>query len=127
MSQVSLFDDEPPKPQPSSKRTLARRLRDDGIKRAVEHANKVAVNWSDRAHAHLLFFLLPKSRGAEFTCEQVREYAEAHGIDKPPDKRAWGHVMKRAAREGYAVKNGKYVEATDPKVHCSPAAVWEKQ
>lgn len=62
--------------------------------------------------------------GQQFTTEMVREYAEQMGLPDPPDKRAWGGVIRRAAMSGLMVKKG-WTTSRNPKVHCSPTSLWE--
>ena len=77
--------------------------RDDGIRRAVEHADSVEPSWSDRAGAMLLQYAA--SREA-WMAEDLREWAHARGLPSPPDGRAWGVVVRRAAAAGHIVKVG---------------------
>jgi hypothetical protein len=105
----------------------AQALRDHGITRAVNHADRVHSNWSDRAFDSLKQFIQTKLRkGDVITSEAVRSYAATHGLPTPPDKRAWGAIMLKAARAKLIVKKG-WTTATDPKVHCNPVSLWEIQ
>lgn len=104
----------------------AQTLRDNGIIRAVNHADRVHSNWSDNAFDALKSFANLLGRGEHLTSELVRAHAEFHGLPTPPDKRAWGAVMLKAARAKLIVKKG-WTTATDPKVHCNPVSLWEIQ
>jgi hypothetical protein len=100
-------------------------LRDEGIMRAVDHADKVHEQWSDRAFSTLTDYIeLIGGAGSEFTSEMVRFYAEDQGLPKAPDQRAWGAVMLKAVRANKCKKKG-WATATDPKVHCNPVTLWE--
>lgn len=77
----------------------ARARRDDGIERAVDHAEAVRAGWKKRARGYLLEYIAMHGRDAEFLAEAVREWAEVRGMDAPPDARAWGHVFIAAKRE----------------------------
>lgn len=99
-------------------------FRDDGIKRAVDHADKVHENWSDRAFDLLKAYISLIGNDAEFTSELVRNYAETYNLPHPPDKRAWGAVMLKAAKANLIFKKG-WTTATDPKVHCNPVSLWQ--
>lgn len=101
----------------------ARELRDDGMQRAVDHANHVEPGWQERAVGYVKAFALVRR---EFMCEEARRYAEAQGIGPPPDKRAWGAVMMKCARMGLIEKIGLGY-AKDPKVHMNPASVWRSK
>lgn len=103
---------------------LARKLRDDGIKRASDHADKVSLSWTDRAHGFLLEYIAGAKVGTQFQCEDVRKFAEGRGFATPPDKRAWGGVMLRGSRASVIRKIG-WAPASDPKVHCNPVSLWE--
>lgn len=97
---------------------LARAGRDAGIARAMGHADRVNGDWSERA------FVAMRSRLGymeRFTCEDMREACSE--IQTPPDARAWGGIMLRAARAGFIVQDG-WTIARAANVHCSPARVW---
>jgi len=62
----------------------------------TDHADHVCEAWSDRALGYVKLHAMVQPY---FRTEHVRGMAEADGFIPPPDKRAWGHVMKRAERE----------------------------
>lgn len=96
--------------------TFARARRDHGIQQAGDHAGE---RWRRLARAYLMEFI---GRGhREFMAEDIREYAEAHGFDRPPDGRAWGIVFQSAAREGLIRKAG-YAPARSSNL--SPKVLW---
>lgn len=125
MSEQMAFFDEPPAAMKPTRRQRAVFLRNRGIERAIAHADAEFTSWSDVAFAHLKVFVLRRARGATFTAEQIREHADKQGFRSPPDRRAWGAVMLRAARAGLIRKNG-WTIATDPRVHCNPVTEWCK-
>lgn len=98
----------------------ARRLRDAGMQRAIEHADAVCEQWSDRAYSIAEAYARLHS---EFTGEQLRSYASAVGLELPPDGRAWGGVLNRLARTGL-IRKGGYRNSTNPMAHCRPVTVW---
>lgn len=106
--------------------THAEVLRDEGIQRAVDHADREIESWSDRATYMLMSCARARGQGSEITSESIRNYAEFHDLPPPPDKRAWGAVMLKAARAGVIKKIG-YTTANDPKVHCNPVSLWRVQ
>lgn len=99
----------------------ARRKRDEGIQRAIDHAEVVTPRWGDTAWS----FLVDYARAnLSFTAEDARQAAERAGaVPPPPDKRAWGGVFQRASRAGLIQRIG-FVTARDPKVHCNNIALW---
>lgn len=98
--------------------------RDNGIARAADHADRVSPTWTDRAAALLVQYTLTLPVGECITSEGVREYAELQGLPPPPDLRTWGAVMVRAAKAGH-IKRVGYVNAKNPKVHCTVVSLWE--
>jgi len=99
-------------------------LRDAGMQRAVKHADRVNKGWSEHASKLAGDLLLHLGTGALLTTEVIREYADFHGLEQPPDNRSWGAVMRKLANQGFVRKAG-YSLANDPKVHCRPVTLWE--
>jgi hypothetical protein len=92
--------------------------RDDGMRRAVEHADAVEASWSARAHALLLEYAVLHG---EWMVEDLRDWTLVHGLPNPPDGRAWGAVVQRAARSGAIVRVG-YAPAKSSNL--SPKCLW---
>lgn len=106
----------------------ARELRDEGIQRAVDHADAlapaVAPKWSDTAYAFLLDYIEAHHK---FTSEDIRVLAESmERVTEPTDKRAWGSVMRRAS-QAKLIERAGFTVAKDPKVHCNNIAVWRSR
>jgi hypothetical protein len=97
--------------------------RDDGIRRAVNHANYEVEGWADMAYEFLQRFLL--FNPLPFMAEDVRRYAEQHGVPIPPSKRAWGGVVVRASKAGI-IKSCGYGMTSNPKAHRTPAMRWTR-
>jgi hypothetical protein len=101
---------------------IARALRDDGIERAQHHAG---FPWQLQADKVLRMYLaqpFPRT----FTAEDVRDWGCRHGlISEPPDRRAWGGVLTRAAHTGQIRKVGVR-EHRDPVRHCGLSNLWER-
>jgi len=116
MTQADLFDN-------MQRTARARLLRDQGMQTAIDHADAVSEEWSERAYGKLRAYVAGLHSGALFTCEVVRDYAERSGLPPPPDKRAWGGIMVRGRHAGLFRKHG-FTIATDPKVHCNPVSQW---
>lgn len=93
-----------------------RARRDDGIQRAADHAGDY---WRRCARGFLLEYLA--THAEPFLAENVREFAEARHLADPPDGRAWGQVMRSAARDGLIVKVG-YAPARSSNL--SPKVQW---
>jgi hypothetical protein len=100
---------------------FARQLRDRGMERAVDHAEREVAGWKDAALEYVRLYALIH---AEFICEDVRGFADRRGFAPPPDGRAWGAVMMRAAKRGLVTKTDRVACAKDPKVHMNPSTVW---
>lgn len=107
-------------------REAARKARDDGIGRAVDHADRVHPSWADQAFDVLADYLTigAIAAGAGFTSEDVRDHADRLALPEPPHLRAWGGVFQRAARGGLIVKSG-VTEARAARVHCGIITVWQ--
>lgn len=97
-------------------------LRDEGIQRAIDHADSVNDKWSEKAYAFLLKWLMYQD--SEFMTEDVRK-ASTGLIPEPPHDRAWGGIIRKAAISGLIKKVG-YRSVTNPQAHCANASVWEK-
>ena len=101
----------------------ASQLRDQGIKRAVEKANKTDPGWSEQAYDLFKQFL--DVRYQTFMIEDFRQYAIPMGLPKPPNDRAFGFIPIRAVKEGLIYRVG-YGKTTGKSAHKTPAAIWSK-
>ncbi|MEL6364282.1 MAG: hypothetical protein AAFR11_05530 [Pseudomonadota bacterium] len=90
-----------------------------GMTRASDHAERDEPGWNDRALSFLADFA--RTCSGAFLIERVREAFEGAGNPKPPDGRAWGHVARRAKRDGLIVNAG-YAPATSS--NNSPKVLW---
>ena len=100
-------------------RKEAEARRDTGMQQAVDHADSVSFQWSERAYGHVFDFCQHRR---PFLTEDARAFAEARGFSQPPDGRAWGAVMKRAFANGLVKKVG-YAPARSSNL--SPKVLWE--
>ena len=98
---------------------VARVRRDDGIQRAVDHADRVSHAWSVLAYQTLIEYI--RYTDTYFLAEDFTGYALARHVPKPPDNRAFGAIIQRAARAGLIVKAG-YREDR----YCSPKTLWRR-
>jgi hypothetical protein len=112
----------PAKPQPDLfERNAGTFLRDQGMERATQHADRVSAAWSHLAYEGLLAYVKQRPTSMPFTTEDVRA---AVRIAEPPDRRAWGAVVARAARAGVIRRVG-YRQHSDPIRHRGISTVWE--
>lgn len=105
--------------------SAARVLRDAGMETAVRHADAVVDGWSERAYQFLLDFIGANPR-RRFMAEDVRADAEAAGLPLPPDNRAWGAVIAKAAKRKLIRRIG-FGPQTSITCHCSPKSIWIKR
>lgn len=98
--------------------------RDIGMERAVDHADRVVGEWSDRALALIVEYA---KRHAEFAIEDVRLRAESEGFPAPPHKRAWGSPTRKAVVAGVLEKTGRMRSSTDPAGHVQNKALWSSR
>ena len=92
--------------------------RDEGIQNSVEHADRVEMFWSESAYGHLMDYCRLQQA---FLTEEAREFAESRGLTPPPDSRAWGAVIRRAAKNGLIQRVG-YKPAKSSNL--SPKCLW---
>lgn len=90
----------------------ARVERDDAMQRVSDHA---PVEWKDEAWTWLVRYLRTH---AEFFPDD----AWNEGLSEPPNARAFGPVVQRAARQGLIVKAGRLRPRT--RGHATRAEVW---
>lgn len=98
-------------------------LKQDGIRRAVEHADRKIDSWSERAYKFFCAFIA-QGFVNEFQTEDARIYSELHGLEIPPTKRAWGAIPLRAAKAGLIVKAG-HAAVSNPLAHKAFASLWK--
>ena len=97
------------------------RLREDGITRAIENAERKSDNWMEKAVQFVVRF--PKDR---FMTEDVRVWSHENGLPIPPSARSWGAVIRAAEKLGVVRRVG-YGSVSNPKAHRTPASVWTKE
>lgn len=97
-------------------------LAERGMAAAVANANRESEDWSVRA-ASLFAEFVSLHPGESFMTEDVREWAEAIGLPKPPDRRAWGAVAIAAKRNGL-VRSLGYAPQKSANAHRAPKTLW---
>ncbi len=101
---------------------FGRKLRDEGMQRSADHAEKSEPGWSDIALDFLAKYL--KGKDGQFMAEEVR--MESVGIvSAPPHARAWGSVMIRAAKAKLIRKVGLGT-VKNSKAHKCFATIWTR-
>lgn len=81
----------------------AERARDEGMRRAANHADRTIPAWTDSAYSFLLAF----ARSHElFISEDVSNASKVQGFPQPPTDRAWGAVYRRAVKAGVIIQDG---------------------
>lgn len=109
---------------PIATRPTARELANDGMIRAVAHADDDEPGWSERAYALLRQYAKDHT---EFATEDARTWAHNEaGLSFPPDGRAWGAVTNRAVRAGLIVVD-RYRPTRIPPAHATPRPVWRSR
>lgn len=97
-------------------------LKEQGIYRAVSHADSYYENWSDIAYKMLQEFIA-FSDGKPFMCEDVREFAK-QTLPEPPTKRAWGAIILRGKKNGI-IKHYGFGQVANPTAHKANASMWK--
>ncbi|MES2347019.1 MAG: hypothetical protein V4641_05545 [Pseudomonadota bacterium] len=98
----------------------ARAATNEGIARAVDHADRVDAQWSLTAYTFLATYARTHT---SFTAEDVR-LAAGDQLSAPPDQRAWGAVMRKAV-SAQVIRGIGFVTARDPKVHRCNVRLWQ--
>lgn len=102
------------------------RLRDEGLERAVTHADKVVPEWKDKCWSLFLEWLDRMPAGHRFLLEEFRLHCEAQGkIEQPPSNRAFGFLSVKAARAKLIFQCGTG-KVNNPNAHRCNAGRWEK-
>lgn len=99
---------------------LGEALKQLGMTRAALNAEYHSQGWRE-----LAFFHVTQYPGDVFSSEDVREYAYALGLPKPPDERAWGYVITRAKRTGLIEFHGMSQQRA-PHCHKGYSTIWKR-
>jgi len=102
-----------------SRMDMARAKRDDGMGRALDHAERDVPTWGEQALAYLRCYAETHDR---FPAWFVTHAAELTGaVPTPPTLKSWGAILAKAARDGW-LKNDGYTQ--HPQRHASPTPIW---
>lgn len=100
-------------------------LRDEGMARAADKADRHEENWTEQAQAMLKQFL--KSwQFDEFISEEAQLWMVERGLRQPASQNAWGSVFLTAARRGVIEKTGQYRNAIRPRAHARAVPVYKR-
>ena len=99
----------------------AKAERDTAMASVAAHADEACHRWSVLAYQWILTYALAHR---EFISEDCTAAADAAGIPKPPNTKAWGGPFMRAARQGIIVRIGYGVSK---RRHLSPTPLWASQ
>lgn len=100
----------------------ARRLKNEGIDRAVTKADKDNPGWSDRAYEFFVNKFLLNHNGP-FMGEDFRSYCALMDFPLPANNRAFGAVFVRAKSRGIIKSVGKQPTRAK-KSHQANAELW---
>lgn len=95
-------------------------LRDQGMQRALEHAEEDVKHWGDLAYTFLVSWC--RTQADLFTGEDITDASKDRKLIQPATDKAWGQVIRRAARRGIIVKVDN--EGVRSKGHTSPCPRW---
>lgn len=101
---------------------IGRVLAEQGMQRAVDHAESERPGWTDNACKRLAIFA---AWHGPFRMEQFRKYVEG-SLPAPPRHNAWGALAHVATKQGLIRWTGRYESATSPATHGHPVKVWER-
>ena len=102
----------------------SKRLAEEEKKRAIDAVAKAAKDW--RAKAMPVLRQIAKEV-EEFTTDRVQWELDRRGIEPPREPRAYGALMRKAAREGLMEKTDRVVPSVYPRNHRRPKAVWRSK
>jgi DNA helicase TIP49 (TBP-interacting protein) len=103
-------------------------LRDEGMARAADKAERNEEGWGERAQAKLKAYLkyLDRLGLKTFTSEESQLWMVESGLSQPASQNAWGSVFRIAAQRGVIKKTGRYENARRPEAHARAVPVYEK-
>jgi hypothetical protein len=104
-----------------TRRLRAKRLAQDGIDSAAAAADQAVEGWTGVAFGFLRKFA-EENRGKQYTGYQIVEASKRAGVQQPPNDKAWGQPIQKAARVG-VIKRVGYTD--DPNRHGNPVPLWE--
>lgn len=104
-----------------SEKSLGIKLKEEGMNKSRDNADRRIVNWSISAYNLLKVFV--NKRVGTFKAEDIRKFATTMGLEEPPSNRAWGSLIIKARNEDLIEMVG-YSQVDNPKAHRANASVW---
>ena len=107
---------------------FGRKLRDQGIQKALDHADQTTApeKWTNIAYKFFEFWIGGKPPKYDFQIEEFREDSEKlETFPHPPSRRAFGALALRAVKNGLIYPVG-FRSVTNSKAHCALCRVWRK-
>ena len=98
-----------------------------GAQQALDHAKRKISGWDEMALGWVRLLALQQQT---MTSEDVRAYAAEKNLPNPPDQRAWGAIMPKAAKAGFIHKaraplgGDVWVTGKNRQAHGRPVRVW---
>lgn len=89
-----------------------------GAQSALKHAGN---NWADEAFKSLCHYAASHDT---FLTDDVRTFAHSNGLPMPPDNRAWGGVVSKAAHMDLIERVG-YAPVKSSSGHARPMSLWK--
>ena len=112
-------DADPDRRDRVSRMDMARAKRDEGMGRALDHAEREMVSWGETAFSYLVWYAETHDKFPAWFATQAADLTGA--VPAPPTRKAWGSIFIRAARTGVIRKDGY---RADPNRHANPCPVW---
>jgi hypothetical protein len=103
----------------------AKELGEQGMTRAVDHAERESPGWKDKCFDLFKEWLSKVPVGHRFLMEDFNEWALENGLETPPSFNAFGHLPKRAAAKKLIHSTGVAV-GKKKRGHGSWVCIWEK-
>lgn len=97
-------------------------LKEKGIKRAIDNAERVNPGWKETAYWYFKYWIRYQDR--PFKLESFREWCKDL-IPPPPSLRAFGGVVQRAKKENL-IRHVGFTQVENPKAHHANASLWQR-
>ena len=118
MDQMDMFTRAGDSIVPPTREEIARQRAGRGIESSARHSDDVRPNWTSVGVQYVRAYARHHDL---FMAEHVREFAEGQRFPKAPDARAWGKIMRQAARDKIIISHGF---APSNSSNRSPKVLW---
>lgn len=102
----------------------ARRLKNEGIDRATNKAEKDNPGWNDDVYRFFVDKFLLSTNGT-FMAEEFRSYCSLMDFPLPDNARAFGGLFAKAKARGIIIRVG-FQNTKNKKAHLTPATLWRQ-